>query len=160
MNEYIHYRNASQEDKEWIEKLMNKEWASTTIVSRGKIYNTIELPGIVAEVDNKPQGLITYNPGSAFEIITLNSLIEGKGIGTGLINELKMLAKKEEVHRIIVVTTNDNKKALSFYQKRGFKIVAEYPNAVEESRKLKPEIPLYGEDGTPIKNEIELEMKI
>jgi hypothetical protein len=31
---------------------------------------------------------------------------------------------------------------------------------VEQSRKLKPEIPLIGNDGIPIRDEIELEMKL
>ena len=48
--------------------------------------------------------------------------------------------------------------ALGFYQKRGFRLVAVHPGAVNESRKLKPEIPLIGNDGIPIRDEIELEI--
>ena len=33
-----------------------------------------------------------------------------------------------------------------------------YRNAVDESRKIKPQIPLTGADGIPIRHEIELEM--
>lgn len=33
-----------------------------------------------------------------------------------------------------------------------------YPNAMEEARKLKPSIPLMGEHGIPLRDEIELEM--
>ena len=36
-------------------------------------------------------------------------------------------------------------------------MVAVYPDAVENSRQLKPEIPLVGNDGIPIRDEIELE---
>jgi hypothetical protein len=60
--------------------------------------------------------------------------------------------------RLWLITTNDNLHALRFYQKRGFMLVAVHRNAVEQSRKLKPEIPLYGKDGIPIRDEIELEM--
>ena len=42
-------------------------------------------------------------------------------------------------------------------QKFGFEWVAFYQNAIRESRKLKPEIPQYGNDGIPIKHEIEFE---
>jgi hypothetical protein len=48
--------------------------------------------------------------------------------------------------------------ALRFYQKRGFVLVAVHKNALEVSRKLKPAIPLIGNDGIPLRDEIELEM--
>jgi hypothetical protein len=47
---------------------------------------------------------------------------------------------------------------LRFYQKRGFVIAAIHVNALEKARRLKPEIPLIGEDGIPLRDEIELEM--
>ena len=47
---------------------------------------------------------------------------------------------------------------LPLYQKRGFDLVRVYHNALEQARKLKPEIPLTGLDGIPLKHEIELEM--
>ncbi len=48
--------------------------------------------------------------------------------------------------------------ALRFYQKRGFVLVAIHRDALDISRKLKPEIPLIGNDGIPLRDEIELEM--
>jgi hypothetical protein len=59
-----------------------------------------------------------------------------------------------------LVTTNDNLNALRFYQKRGFVLVAVHRNALEVSRKLKPEIPLVGMDSIPLRDEIELEMMV
>jgi hypothetical protein len=59
-----------------------------------------------------------------------------------------------------LITTNDNTAALRFWQKRGFKLLRVHRNAVEKSRKLKPEIPLTGNDGIPIRDEIELEMML
>jgi hypothetical protein len=49
-------------------------------------------------------------------------------------------------------------KALRFYHLRGFLLAAIYRNAIAASRKLKPEIPLQGIDGIPIRDEIELEL--
>jgi|GEM_PF-5166799 len=45
----------------------------------------------------------------------------------------------------------------SFYQKRGFDLKEIHRNAVEAARKIKPSIPLFSEDGVPIKHEIEFE---
>jgi hypothetical protein len=52
---------------------------------------------------------------------------------------------------------NDNTRAMHFYQKRDSIMKALHYNAVEESRKIKPEIPRYGYDGIPILHEIEFE---
>ena len=67
-------------------------------------------------------------------------------------------AVANQCHRLWLITGNDNTSALRFYQKRGFRLVAVYRNAVDQARRLKPEIPLYGNDGIPITDEIELEM--
>jgi len=39
-------------------------------------------------------------------------------------------------------------------------LVAVHRNALDVSRKLKPEIPLMGDDGIPLRDEIELEMML
>ena len=92
------------------------------------------------------------------EILSLDSLREKNGIGTALINKVIEVAKNKDCTRIKLITTNDNLSALRFYQKRGFEMARLYRNAVEESRIVKPQIPLTGEDGIPIRHEIELEM--
>ena len=54
-------------------------------------------------------------------------------------------------------TTNDNLKAMGFYQRRGFDMARLYRNAVDAARSIKPEIPTVGEDGIPLRHEIEFE---
>ena len=54
--------------------------------------------------------------------------------------------------------TNDNLEALRFYQTRGLVLAAIHCNALERSRRIKPEIPLVGKHGIPLRDEIELEM--
>lgn len=157
----IKFRKVLESDSQWIKTLLEKEWGSIFIVSRGQKYNALKSPGIVALLNNKPVGFLTYHPeGEKFEILTLNSMMKGKGVGTGLINEIIKLAKNEIVKSIWMITTNDNKKALEFYMNRGFTIKAIHKNAIAESRKIKPEIPLFGENGIPISDEIELELSI
>jgi len=155
----IEIHGIEEKDKEWITNLLINQWGSTNIVSRGKIHDASVLHGFIAMVDDKPVGLITYNiEGGECEIVTLNSLLDGKGIGTQLIEAVKNVAKDHNCKRIWIIETNDNTKALRFYQKRGFHLIAVYPNALEQSRKLKPEIPLVGTDNIPLRDEIELEI--
>lgn len=56
----------------------------------------------------------------------------------------------------MLITTNDNLLALKFYQKRRFILSKIIHNAVEEARKVKPKIPLIGNAGIPIRDEIVL----
>ena len=64
------------------------------------------------------------------------------------------------VRRLWLVTTNDNLDALRFYQRRGLRIVAVSPGAVDRSRALKPEIPRLGAYGIPLRDEIVLELPL
>jgi GNAT superfamily N-acetyltransferase len=152
-------RPLDRDDRDWVAALIEKEWASTKIVFRGKIHFADELPGFAAVAGNKPVGLITYRiEGKECEIITLNSLHERIGIASALVEAVKRVALDSGCKRLWTITTNDNVDALRFYQKRGFELVAIHRNALEHSRKLKPEIPLTGKNGVPLRDEIELEM--
>jgi GNAT superfamily N-acetyltransferase len=92
------------------------------------------------------------------EIISLDSLRENEGIGTALVNAVIEEARQLNCCRIFGVTTNENLRALGFHEKRGFSLSALRPGVMEESRKIKPSIPLIGENNIPLRDEIELEM--
>ncbi len=92
------------------------------------------------------------------ELVTVDSLKPGRGVGTMLIGEVISMAKEKNVKRLWLITTNDNLNALKFYQKNNFHLVKVYPGAIAESRKIKPQIPEIGENGIPIRDEIELEV--
>jgi len=159
--ETISIKPLKQNDKEWVKTLLEKSWGSIEIVTRGKITNAAELPGFKAVISGRDIGLVTYKMhDSDCEIVTLDSIVENKGIGNKLIKEVIKKAKENRCGRIFLITTNDNMKALRFYQKRGFILAILFPNALAESRKLKPKIPKIGIDGIPLRDEIELEMKL
>jgi GNAT superfamily N-acetyltransferase len=147
--------------KAWANALLTEHWGSPKIVSRGKIYQADALPGFVAVENNQPIGLVTYNiVGKNCEITSMNSTAEGKGVGSALVAAVKKAAILRRCQRLWLITTNDNTKALRFWQKRGFNIAAIHVNALEKSRRLKPEIPLIGNGGIAIRDEIELEMAL
>jgi N-acetylglutamate synthase-like GNAT family acetyltransferase len=152
-------RSLNKDDKPWVIDLLKEWWAGPTVVTRGRLCRADELPGFIAEQDDKPVGLITYDiMGKSCEIVTMNSLIEQRGIGSALITAVRDAAIKAGCQRLWLITTNDNTAVLRFYQKRGFSLVAVHRNTIEESRRLKPEIPLIGNDGIPLRDEIELEI--
>ena len=146
-------------DRDWVSEFMLVHWGSNKVVSRGVVYYPQDLPGFVAMYDGEKVGLVTYNiTGTNCEIVTINSIRLFAGVGTALIEAVRDIALKSGCKRLWLITTNDNMNALRFYQKRGFVLVAIHRDALDISRKLKPEISLIGNDGIPLRDEIELEM--
>jgi GNAT superfamily N-acetyltransferase len=138
----------------WIE-----HWGSEEMVSRGKVYRPQQLEGIVLDEDDEWLGLLTFfiNDDEC-EVTSIDSLREGQGIGTMLLNRAVEVARARDCKRIFLITTNDNLNALGFYQKRGFELVRIYRGALNESRKIKPSIPQIGMNNIPLRDEIEVEM--
>jgi ADP-ribose pyrophosphatase YjhB (NUDIX family)/GNAT superfamily N-acetyltransferase len=151
----------TDEYRPWARDLLTENWASSRVVTRGKIHQADELPGLVAVMDKQPVGLLTYAiENGECEVVSLNSLVEGRGIGSALVRGAVSIARSHGCSRLWLITTNDNTHALRFYQRLGMVIAAMYPNVLVESRKLKPEIPEIGMDGIPLRDEIELEMRL
>jgi len=154
-------RPISKDDHDWVAGFLEEHWGSTEMVTRGRIHSVDKLPGFVAVQDDRPVGLVTYRvEGDECEIVSLNSLVEEAGVGSALLGAVKTLAVYVPCKRLWLITTNDNVSALRFFQKRGFRLVAVHRDALQESRKLKPEIPLIGIDGIPLRDEIQLEMHL
>ena len=143
----------------WVKEMLAVEWGGSVVVTRGRMHDASSLPGFIALAGERRVGLVTYRiVDESCELVTLNSLVEGQGIGSALVQSVKGAAEAVNCHRLWLITTNDNVKALRFYQKRGFHITVIHCDAIGESRKLKPSIPIIGLDGIPIRDEIELEI--
>ena len=152
-------RALNADDRDFVAHVLTKHWASTRIVTRGVVHQADELPGFVAVEGGERVGLAIYRIASGgCEIISLNGLVEGKGVGTALVEAVKGRAVSARCTRLWLITTNDNTPTLRFYQKRGFVLAAIYPNALVQSRRSKPDLPDLGVDGIPLRDEIELEM--
>jgi len=155
----IHIRLFGDADREWAARFLRERWGSSRMVSRGKLHDVEQPPGFVATIGGKPIGLLTHRiDGDECEVVMLDAGIKGQGIGSALIEAAKKVATVENCKRLCVITTNDNVEALRFYQRRGFTIAAVHPNALEQARRLKPEIPLVGKHGIPLRDEIEFEI--
>jgi ribosomal protein S18 acetylase RimI-like enzyme len=92
--------------------------------------------------------------------VTLSSRTENRGIGAALLEECFRTARDAGCTRLFLTTTNDNLRALGFYQRRGWRIVAVYPGAMDAARLITPTIPRTAPNGIPIRDEIELERRL
>ena len=154
-------RKLSSGDHFWVQGLLTERWGSARIITRGRVHQADQLPGFVAETEGQRSGLVTYQINeNQCEVVSLDSLREGMGVGSALLEAVRGLARASGCRRMWLITTNDNLAAVRFYQKRGWQLVAVHRHALDESRRLKPEIPSVGIDGIPLRDEIELEMSL
>jgi N-acetylglutamate synthase-like GNAT family acetyltransferase len=161
----FHIRPVTIKDRAWVAQFLDDHWKSTKIVSRGQTYFGHLLDGFAAiegteDAPGKPIGLALYRyDTNSCEILTLDSLQPKTGIGAALLEAVKQTAQQAGCVRVWLIITNDNLNALHFYQKRGWHLAAVYPDALTEARRLQPQIPLIGQNGIPIRDELELEWK-
>ena len=154
-------RSIQASDRNWVESFVKSHWGSEIVVAKGRVLLPAELDGFAGFKGKNPVGLLTYRiEGPDCEIVTIDSIAQCEGVGTELIDAVKERAKVKGCRRLWLITTNDNLNALGFYQKRGFRLIAIYANALEASRKLKPQISMKAANGIPIRDELELELDL
>lgn len=151
----------TDEDRPDVAAFIKRFWRSTRIMSHGESFYPHEEDALIERRNDQIIGLLTFRfDGKEMELLTLNATLEGHGIGTTLILAAIDLAREQARERVWLTTTNDNLHAIGFYQRLGFRMSAIHVGAVDEARKVKPEIPLTGERGIPIHDEIVMELMI
>jgi len=156
----VRVRPLGEADREWATGKLRELWGEG-VVSRGRLLDATVLPGFVAEEEGEPAGLLTYRiDGGDCEVVTINAFPRGAGAGTALMEAVAAAARDAGCRRVWLITTNDNLRALRFYQRRGFRLAALHRDALDRSRELKPSIPDVGLDGIPLRDELELELTL
>ncbi|MFH1419884.1 MAG: GNAT family N-acetyltransferase [Planctomycetota bacterium] len=139
-------------DRAWMAARADELWCGQHVISRGAAHKVAGLPGFIARIEEDRAGVATYRlEEDVCELVTIDALRQYCGVGTALLRAVEQAAGDR---RLWLITTNDNIDAIRFYQRRGFVLTAVYPNAIEESRKLKPQIPRVGNYGIPIRDEL------
>lgn len=157
----MHIEPIQQEDQEQVTTIVNQFWGEGMIVVNGETFHTHNLPGFKVVDQGKIVGILHYQIiNNVCEIITLASILPGVGIGSRLLDTIEHFARTAHCDTLRLTTTNDNLNALGFYQKRGFRLVALHPEQVNASRHIKPSIPLIGNHGIPLRDELVLEKHI
>jgi N-acetylglutamate synthase-like GNAT family acetyltransferase len=155
----VQVRRASSEDRPWIAEAIIGAFASTRLVSRGRLHEDGSLlDGFVVESDGRPVGCALWHEvdGDA-ELAVIVTTYRGAGAGTALLDAVVEFAREHAWKRLWLITTNDNTDALRLYQRAGWEWVAWHRDGVTAMRELKPELPELGAHGIPIRHEIELE---
>jgi GNAT superfamily N-acetyltransferase len=145
-------------DQEFIRRYWEQH-RGLPIVSTRATYMPEDVHGLVwrdewAEV----QGLITWHiEGDWAEIVTVDAFQQGRHIGGRLIDGAEAELRRRGVARAMIVTTNDNLRALGFYVRHGYRLVKIALDDMDRVRSLKPHVPQQGQEGIPLRDMLELE---
>jgi len=142
-----------------VQPILDETWDSPYLAVNGKLWDSRIMLGLAAvSKSDDVLGYLLYEfHDGECEIMVLESVAQNIRIASALIGEVRQIAKSSGVNKVIIQTCNDNIKAIRFYQRRGFTIRAVRLGALDAARRLKPAIPLIGEEGIPLRDEIEFE---
>lgn len=154
-------RRADAADRREVDEFLAARHADR-VARTGEMLDVTVLPRLVARRGRALAGALTFRiEGPDLEVATLHAAASWSGVGTALLAAVEAIATDAGCTRIWLVTTNDNVDALRFYQRRGFRLVRVDAGAVDRSRAtLKPTIPIIGNHGIPIRDEIVLERRV
>jgi ribosomal protein S18 acetylase RimI-like enzyme len=154
-------RRAGEGDRAWIDALMLERWSGPTQVANGREYRPADLPGFIAFEEGERVGYAPFEViGDTCWVALLQSLSEGRGIGSALVRAVVEEGRALGCAPIAVITTNDNVRAARLYEHLGFRVAEVRAGAVAASRAIKPTIPMFADDGIPITDEIEYELRL
>ncbi len=152
-------REATESDRAAARELFERDFGRTEIVSFGEVMNIDAMPALVAVMYDEPSGALAYRlMGDALHIVALatDPMWQRSGVGGHLIAEAELLARRLELARLLVSTTNDNLPALYFYQRRGYRLIELVPDSfVRRTGRVVP-----GFAGIPVRDEIRLEKRL
>lgn len=157
----VKVRPVEARDGAFVLEELTRHWGGPGIWSLGRMYRADRLPGVVGEVDGERAGLVTYivhDGGYSFEVMTVSARREGEGVAARLLEAAVDEGRAAGCIRAFLTTTNDNMRAIEFYQRQGWRIAALHKGIIDAARERKAQIPRVGPSGLPIRDEIEMEM--
>lgn len=147
-------RALEDRDRPWLAELIAREWG-LPVVSISGCHDPATLAGFIADDSGERIGALTYRfDGDTCEVVSINSLRPGLGVGAALLAAARDVAEQAD-SRLWLVTTNDNINAIRFYQKCGMDLTALHRDFVDEVRRWKPDIPDRGVAGIKFRHALE-----
>jgi ribosomal protein S18 acetylase RimI-like enzyme len=157
----IRVRPAGPDDRAAVDAIHEREWAGPYVVAHDIRYDLRLLPTLVAVdgADGPVVGALVWRvDADGLEVVSIAAAAPGGGAGRALLSAAVTQAREQGAHRVWLITSNDNLRALRFYQRNGMRIVAVDRGAVDRARTIKPTIPAIGADGIPLHDELVLEL--
>jgi ribosomal protein S18 acetylase RimI-like enzyme len=153
-------RDGRDEDRAAVRALFERDFGRSSIVAFGEELSADDGQAIVAEMKGDIAGALIYRHlDGALHVIALATepMWQRSGVGGRLAAEAEAVARRQQLPRLVVATTNDNLPALYFYQRRGYRIVEVVPGGMVPHLH-DPKTRGFG--GIPIRDEIRLELQV
>jgi GNAT superfamily N-acetyltransferase len=152
-------REATDAERAEARQLFERDFGRTRIVAFGEVVDIDAMPALVAVMNGPPSGALAYRlMGDALHIVALatDPMWQRSGVGSYLLAEAELLARRLGAKRLVVSTTNDNLPSLYFYQRRGYCLTDLVPNSI--GAHTSKHVP--GFAGIPVRDEIRLEKRL
>ena len=155
----MNVRPLTDSDRPALRALLEDAWG-LPVVSISDVYDDPSpLPGFVAEDGTGPVGYLTYRiDGDDCEVLTINAVVESKGTGQALMDAVRDAAVAAGCRRLWLMTTNDNVRAIAFYQRWGMDLAALHRNFADTVRAAKPAVDTTGPAGIEFRHALEFEL--
>lgn len=160
----VRVRLLGKDDRPALQKLLDEQWGLPVVSISGVYDDPSTLPGFVADdalpTGGMPLGYLTYIvDGDQCEVLTINALLQGAGVGQALMDTARTAAVNAGCRRLWLMTTNENIRAIAFYQRWGMDLVALHRNFADTVRAAKPGVDLSGvSSGIPFRHSLEFEL--
>ena len=149
-------REATPADREFAEDIFRREFGGRQLVADGQPVTADRAELLVAETEGGVAGALAWRRlADALHIVALatDPTWQRAGIGSYLLAEAELLARRLALARVIVTISNDNIPAQYFYQRRGYRLTKVIAGAIAAQTRNEG---LVGFAAIPIVDEIQL----
>jgi crotonobetainyl-CoA:carnitine CoA-transferase CaiB-like acyl-CoA transferase len=146
-------RRLEQDDIAAASVLVDAELGGRMQARMGEVHDVLALPGFGAWDDDRLVGVVTRKD-SELAALCVATNRRGSGVAGALVEALAADAVDDGHTELWLVTTNDNLDAMRLYQRHGFRLTDVHAGGVDRARELKPQIPLLGAHGIPMRDEL------
>lgn len=155
----VFVREAIDADRPAMRLLFERDFGRTKIVAFGEVMDIDQMPALVASMSTDLSGALAYRLfGDALHMVALatDPMWQRSGVGGHLVAEAELLARRLNLQRLVVATTNDNLPALYFYQRRGYRMTVLVPDSIIAHTGQA----VAGFAGIPVRDEVRLEKRL
>jgi GNAT superfamily N-acetyltransferase len=147
--------------EEAISRVWSVRWGAPVVTVSGS-YRPCDVEGIALVGSSEtPAGLVTWTVrGGEAEIVTVDTLEEGRGEGPRLLCEAERRMREQGAIVARLVTSNDNVRAAGFYQSCGYRLTRLHLDALDAVRRVKAGVPETGLGGVPLRDLWEFEKRL
>ena len=126
-------REATRAERELADEMFHREFGGRQLVADGQPITLERALLLVAETEGGISGALAWRQlADALHIIALatDPMWQRGGIGSYLLAEAELLARRLSLSRVMVTLSNDNIPAQYFYQRRGYRLLKVIPGAI------------------------------